>query len=189
MLHKSAALWPLLLLCLISVPGCKTDPNQQLLKALKNQDVEAIYDALGRGANLHTKGELSAGVLTFAVVRDASRVTGLLIQSGADVNQPANRGYTPLMCAAFLGKGEMVKFLHQNGAKLDLKDADGDTAVVWALLGGNRTTADSLVEAGADPASREEYFQKYGQYSLQKIEKLTTMTALLETTGWKRKDE
>ena len=60
-----------------------------------------------------------------------------IVEGGGDVNwQMENTGLTPLMAAASGGKLEVIKFLLKNGAKADLKDARGFTALQRAQMGG-----------------------------------------------------
>ncbi len=74
-----------------------------------------------------------------------------LVDGGGDVNQ--RDGYlkrTPLMWAAGNGHTDCVEYLIQNGAKLDLKDEDGWTALHYAALGGHLEVMKKLVEGGQD---------------------------------------
>jgi ankyrin repeat protein len=91
-----------------------------------------------------------------------------LVKAGADVNSVApngqNAGQTPLHAAAFWGWNAAVQYLVDHGAKVDVKDSKGKTAVDSALgkNGGNsrggaridvhQDTADLLIKLGA-PAS------------------------------------
>ena len=44
-------------------------------------------------------------------------------------------GWTLLMTAAWLGKDEVLEFLIQRGANLDVKSRSGFTALMYAVLG------------------------------------------------------
>jgi ankyrin repeat protein len=49
-----------------------------------------------------------------------------------DVNKQNSMGVTALMGAANRGSDEIIKYLVSKGAKLDVKDAEGRTAMTWA---------------------------------------------------------
>ena len=67
------------------------------------------------------------------VEKDTSKIENLL-QSGVDINtQHPNSGTTVLMIASsYYYYDDMVEFLIRKGAKLDLQDSEGRTALLWA---------------------------------------------------------
>ncbi|CAD5125524.1 DgyrCDS13731 [Dimorphilus gyrociliatus] len=73
-----------------------------------------------------------------------------LIESGADVNLQNEAGKTSLMLAAFAGKLISVKELKHHGARFDLKDKGGSTALHWAVDGGNVEIIEFMVKQGGD---------------------------------------
>jgi len=56
----------------------------------------------------------------------------LCLEKGADVNATNSMGLTAVMGAANRGSDDIIQFLFEHGAKLDVKDATGRTAVSWA---------------------------------------------------------
>jgi hypothetical protein len=52
-----------------------------------------------------------------------------LVSAGANVNIKTFNGTTPLMVAAFYGNINLCAFLLANGADMDAKDKDGETAL------------------------------------------------------------
>ncbi|XP_078690012.1 uncharacterized protein LOC144921164 isoform X1 [Branchiostoma floridae x Branchiostoma belcheri] len=53
-----------------------------------------------------------------------------------DINQANKHGETGLHLAAGYGHMDILKFLHEQGAKMDIKDKHGDNAVYWAARQG-----------------------------------------------------
>ena len=101
----------------------------------------------------------------------------LAVELGADVNAVADDGRTALHGAAYLGANEMIRFLVERGANLEVKDMYGQTplsialgdpkGLVYRQLAGGRyddrfrrpkiqkKTADLLVQLGAIPFTGE----------------------------------
>jgi ankyrin repeat protein len=70
---------------------------------------------------------------TYTVSKEALlEAVKLCLEKGADVNATNSMGLTPVMGAANRGSDDIIKFLFEHGAKLDVKDAVGRTAVTWA---------------------------------------------------------
>jgi uncharacterized protein len=56
----------------------------------------------------------------------------LCLEVGNDVNAINSMGLTALMGAANRGSDDIIKFLTEKGARLDVKDKEGRTALAWA---------------------------------------------------------
>jgi ankyrin repeat protein len=56
----------------------------------------------------------------------------LCLELGGDVNAKNSMGLTPVMGAANRGADEILQFLADHGANLDVKDNEGRTPLVWA---------------------------------------------------------
>jgi ankyrin repeat protein len=128
-----------------------------LLRAAKALDAPAIRALIAKGADLTLAnaqgmtptmaaaglGSVDAdtrGVYTTEDVQQRSiESLKLLLDAGGDVNAQDSRGLTALHEAARWGWNDVVKFLVERGAKLDAKDAKGNTPVDSALgkAGGN----------------------------------------------------
>ncbi len=57
----------------------------------------------------------------------------LLIEKGADINQANDRGETPILTALREKEFEIATYLADHGAKLDVRDAMGNTVLSYAL--------------------------------------------------------
>jgi ankyrin repeat protein len=71
-----------------------------------------------------------------AAARGDTKQVAALLAKGADPNATTTpQRVTALMCAAYFGRVDVIKALVANGAKIELKDAQGAAAVDWAALG------------------------------------------------------
>jgi ankyrin repeat protein len=115
------------------------------LRAALSGDTEVMKLLLAQGAdpNIATLGGTTplmaaAGVnwtvaQTYTVSKEAllDAIT-ICLEHGADVNATNSMGLTAVMGAANRGSDEIIKFLFDKGARLDVKDAVGRTPVTWA---------------------------------------------------------
>lgn len=101
-------------------------------------------------------------------LRDDNRAAQLnpvleaVINKVADVDVPGTElQIPPLHCAAYLGRGDLIRLLLRRGADVKAQDADGWTALHWAIVRRNLRQTDPrkvaaarlLLNAGADPGS------------------------------------
>ena len=56
----------------------------------------------------------------------------LCLEQGADVNAVNSMGITAVIGAANRGSDDIIEFLVQEGRKLDVKENEGRTPLVWA---------------------------------------------------------
>jgi ankyrin repeat protein len=56
----------------------------------------------------------------------------LVEELGMDVNAATSEGITGLMAAVFKGTNNVIQYLVDEGARLDVKDNDGHTILDWA---------------------------------------------------------
>ena len=56
----------------------------------------------------------------------------ICLELGANVNATNSMGLTAVMGAANRGSDDIIQFLYEKGARLDIKDASGRTPIAWA---------------------------------------------------------
>jgi len=79
------------------------------------------------------------------------------VRAGADVNSVSeDDGSHPLSLAAMAGRADAVRYLLQQGARVDDTDEDGDTALHKAAFFGQVEVVEALLEAGADPSVKNQ---------------------------------
>ena len=110
---------------------------------------------------------------------NALEIAKLLVEKGADVNALGENNWTPLHGAAYSGSDEIVQFLVDSGATLDL--IDGYLQTPWSIAEGiigagfvafskkpsgpHPSTAKLLLELGSDPTVVPELPAKYRRLS------------------------
>jgi ankyrin repeat protein len=154
------------------VLGAGTTP---LLRAAKAGDTPVIKLLLEQGANPRAATRNGVNGIMMAAnlgtreedmtgrnktQKDAIETITLLLAAGTDVNSTDTQGRTAAHGAALWGLTDVIKFLHKNGAKLDVKDKRGLTALDTAMglaggfgFGGSASvvqdeTARAIVELG-----------------------------------------
>jgi ankyrin repeat protein len=132
------------------VLGAGTTP---LLRAAKAGDTPVIKLLLEKGANAKAATRNGVNGIMMAAnlatreedmtgrnktQKDAIETITLLLAAGTDINASDTQGRTAAHGAALWGFTDVVKFLHKNGAKLDVMDKRGLTALDHAsgLAGG-----------------------------------------------------
>jgi ankyrin repeat protein len=102
-----------------------------MLKAIHVPDVGAVKTLLLQGVGPNATDNYGVPLLHFAVRNNNVKITELLLDHGADPNQVSPAGFTPLMSAAEKSIA-VLPLLIRRGARLDLRDPHGNTALDWA---------------------------------------------------------
>jgi ankyrin repeat protein len=125
--------------------GAGTTP---LLRAAKAGDVTAMKLLLAQGADakLATRNGINPLMAAAGLGTKEEDTTGrrktqaeaieaikLLLEAGVDINASDTRGQTALHGAAFWGYDDVVQFLVDRGARLDVKDKQGRTPLDSAM--------------------------------------------------------
>ena len=77
-------------------------------------------------------------------------VRGFIESNPAIVNQPDDRGFTPLILATYLNKKDITELLLEKGAQINAQDAAGNTALMGVSFKGFADLANLLIKQGAD---------------------------------------
>jgi uncharacterized protein len=120
------------------------------LRAAKTGDAAVMRLLLDKGADAkavtkdHTTAMILAAGLSWVMgitnvdEKDALEAIKICIEQGVDVNAVNDKGETALHGAATSGRDQVVAFLVEKGAKLDIKDKDGRTPLDVAMGVGAR---------------------------------------------------
>lgn len=128
-------------------PRLATDDGTTPLMMAAGLDNAEGWDRYGR----RWHGELIPLLAQFL------EATTLAFELGGDVNAANRSGMTALHGAALVGSNDLVRYLVSKGARVNVQDAQGRTP--WVVADGiftgvfltHRSTADLLIELGADP--------------------------------------
>lgn len=137
------------------INACTTNENfpagTALQAACEAGKLEIVELLLKHNAN----PDLGAGPQTCPLIAAATRgedeIVELLVNAKAKVNVfGGSEVGTPLTVGAVFLKKESLELLLKAGAGIDLKEADGDTALIAAARRGDKDCVQFLLEAGAD---------------------------------------
>ena len=144
------------------------EPFLSAFRALQAGDAGALNALLKRNPGLaQERGTNGNTLLNLAVsiaagenvAEKTGRHAGLalldaLLASGADVNEPNDRGWTPLHQAAYSNRCDLAAVLIRSGADPDAEaHGSGGTPLIAALFWGHREMADLLARHSLAPAN------------------------------------
>ena len=98
--------------------------------AVESENFDALSCLVYNGADVNLQYRNGQSALHFA----SSDICQCLIQNQADIDVRDSRYCTPLMQASCNNDVKKVAILIENGAKVDLQDVDGNTALHHAVL-------------------------------------------------------
>jgi len=137
-----------------------TEPFFAAFQTLESSDVVALESLLQnqprlakeRGTNGNTLLNLAVSIAAKGDPHLGLAQVETLLAAGADVNDPNDRGWTPLHAAAYANQSAIAAALIQHGADLDAEaHGSGGTPLIAALFWGHREVADLLGSHSAAP--------------------------------------
>jgi ankyrin repeat protein len=106
---------------------------QPLLDIVRTGDIVAVRTFLW-GSDFDFASPEAEAALALAVAEGYFAIVQLLVQCGVNVNSSGSRDeWTPLHNAIENYQIDVVAYLLENGAELDLPDQQGNTALHWAI--------------------------------------------------------
>jgi ankyrin repeat protein len=119
-----------------------------------NPDLATVKATVEKGNNPSELNRSAFDPVVYAINNNASTevITYLLEQKGNEVNKLTHDARTYIFWSAARGNLPIVEYLLSKGAKLDLLDSHGTTALGFAANAGQANTKiyDAMVRAGAD---------------------------------------
>jgi ankyrin repeat protein len=110
-----------------------------------NNKMSILTTIIDKGADVNAKNDYGCTALHYCTEDSGIGCAALLLANGADVNATDNKGRTPLItsCYTFISEGDqwidersnshLVKLFLKFGANPNVKDAGGNTALMYAM--------------------------------------------------------
>lgn len=113
--------------------------------ALKNGDLEKLKLKLENGIDINDRsGEYRYPIHKAVLLKDTD-IVKLFLDYNADINiQEPLQGNTPINLAIFNKDFQMVSFLKENGANLEIKNSWGMTSLEYATYLKNNMSFDDI---------------------------------------------
>ncbi len=128
-----------------------TNPDEELINAAANGDIETIELCLINGANIRAENARGATALHLAAMGGhTDSVKYLLLKKGIDMTAKDEGRRTALHWAAARGHTDIVKCLLEKGADITAKDKGKMTALHVAVVGNYIDIVKCLLDKGAD---------------------------------------
>lgn len=165
---KSLLFIPVFSLFLTSVYAGNTPLNatssigSRFIEAARTNNTQTIQQLLGLGAEPNTRNANGASALMFASFHGSLPIVQFLVSKKADTNlttksnadfnlgkliSPRINGTTALMLACYTGRPDIVFSLLKARALVNVQDSDGQTALMYAILGHKDWPHSPLTEA------------------------------------------
>lgn len=125
--------------------------EQNILKAVKKSNLEAVTKALENGANVDITDNSKRSLLLIAINNKDIEMAKLLVEHGADVNQQADNLDSPFLYAGASGQTELVQLFLDNGARFDVFNRYYGSALIPACERGHVETVQLLVNTKSYP--------------------------------------
>jgi len=141
---------------LLAGEASQKDKDTALMRAVVKDHLGIVESLIQAGANVNTSDQNGKTLLMLAVLHCDPCVKPI-INAGADVNaQDPSRKWTPLMHSLINGHGTSAPTLVTATADLNLRDKEGETALMHAVGRSNyRDIVKSMIAAGADVNVRD----------------------------------
>jgi ankyrin repeat protein len=154
-------------------PEAQAELDQQLVRAVKSNDVPSVARLIQAGGNVNAKDALQDSAFLYAGAEGFNEILQLTLANGADVASTNRFGGTALIPASEHGHVDTVRILLAAGVPVNHVNNLGWTALQEAILlndGGPRQqeVIRQLLTAGADPDIRD----PQGRTALENAERL-----------------
>ncbi|WP_243645987.1 ankyrin repeat domain-containing protein [Sphingobacterium alimentarium] len=125
--------------------------NQNLLKAVQNNDTATVIKALEQGADVNHTDEQGRSLLLIATVNKHTEMATLLVKRGADVNLQAHNKDSAFLYAGASGQTALLQLFIAHGARFDLFNRYNGTALIPACERGHIETVRLLANTKGFP--------------------------------------
>jgi len=157
----------LLLLILFCIASVQLEAQVDVFEAARSGNIPQLKAMFALDADTINKENHSGHTpLIIAAYNNQLQAVNFLLENGADVSSQFDQG-SALHGAAFKGYLEVVKVLVNYKAKVNEKDSNGTTPLIYATLFSHNEIAKLLVEKGGDPTIKDNTGQSALTYAKQ----------------------
>ncbi|MEE2840248.1 MAG: ankyrin repeat domain-containing protein, partial [Acidobacteriota bacterium] len=142
--------------------------DAEMLRVLAEHGADHTLTAKGETTSLMAAAGAARGVTQGTIKQRLGRpeeAVRVVVELGVDVHATRENGQTALHAAAFAGENEVIQYLVDHGARVEIEDNLGQTPWSMAIgispalgsrgsYGSHPDTADLLLKLGAKPRSR-----------------------------------
>jgi len=159
--HLWVAVLSLVTVVMLNAPvgaqGQSSDADRQVWDAADRGDVTALVAALAAGGlpDLYRDemGRTALHAVSFGGHYGHVQALDHLLEANANLNHIDKHDGTPLMIASSLGYASAVAKLLAAGARVDLQDSEGYTALSWAIRNNQSEVVDLLLDRRIEGAN------------------------------------
>ncbi len=153
-------------------PKIEPAVNEIMFKAMVEDDVELLEEALTAGADPNAFNEEGISALQWAILGSGTAKTvygqvRMLLAAGANPNLPDAKGYTPLHGAAVRADESVVTALLEAGGDANIANIPDNTPYEIALKLGNTGAVSAIEQASDFRHSNREKLMLWGIFSLR----------------------
>lgn len=134
----------------VSVDFQYDSTDSLLSRVAKDNEWEFVETFLNAGGNPNSRIGNKLPVISYAINQGEFETVKLLVQKGASVNL-SDGSSCPIHYACERNREDIVSYLLESGACIEVKDRDGDTPLIIAVKAEFYTLAEFLIERGANP--------------------------------------
>jgi hypothetical protein len=122
-----------------------------LSRCIEEEAVREVSLFLTAGFSPNSRNKAGVPLLNLAARKGSRDITDILLSAGADLNNAAeDRGTSAIIDATMDIHYEIVSYLIDAGADLNMRSKDGQTALILATGDSNLQMVEMLLKAGAD---------------------------------------
>ncbi|RST29765.1 ankyrin repeat domain-containing protein [Sphingomonas ginkgonis] len=166
-----------------------SDDGYSFLQAVKERDGDKVMKLLQSASNLtNYSSDDGQTPLNVSIARRDDTYIAFLLSKGADPNfQARGTGDAALISAARIGYADAVDMLLQRGARVDLANRAGETALIVAVQNHQTAIVKRLLEAGANP-DKSDHSQGFSarDYAKRDGARSADLVKLFDTVGAKK---
>lgn len=137
--------------------ACFAAPGDDLIKAVRAGDGEAVGALIRRGVNVNAPEANGTTALHWAVYQQDAALVKRLLAAGAKAQVANQFASTPMQEAAATGNAGIIGMLLAAGADVESANAEGQTALMVVARTGNVDAARLLLDKGAKVNATESF--------------------------------